>query len=147
MQHVQDKMKNVLYELNIVYRFINNKNNNTQNARLCYKSRICNKCGDYSGSRTSDVEKIYCKCVDAWGQKCLEKHKINMQKVFYNIEIGEEMDDLFTYLYPSTYSHPGNCFPDSRTCNACYRYWCGRCGGGMGSYADKCNDIKCGGSL
>jgi hypothetical protein len=37
--------------------------------------------------------------------------------------------------------HEGECSPDSDRCDRCFRYWCARCGiglGGMMSTCDRC---------
>ena len=46
---------------------------------------------------------------------------------------------LVSSLKPSpSRSHEGPCFPDERTCQNCWSYWCGKCGSGMASWIGGC---------
>jgi hypothetical protein len=61
-------------------------------------------------------------------------------------EMEEQKDTPFNQLHSllsSTYDHSGPCFPDSRTCYKCYRYWCGTCSGGICGMMGSCNYKKC----
>ena len=47
-------------------------------------------------------------------------------------------------LLSSPYWHPDiNCIPDYRRCLHCWRYWCSRCGSGLGGMMGKCNYEFC----
>lgn len=60
--------------------------------------------------------------------------------------VDKELEDIKPYtprfvstLVPSpSRSHDEPCFPDYRTCQNCWRYWCGKCGSGMASWIGGC---------
>ena len=50
---------------------------------------------------------------------------------------------LVSTLVPSpSRTHEGSCFPDYRTCQNCWSYWCGKCGSGMASWIGGCCSSK-----
>ena len=41
-------------------------------------------------------------------------------------------------LSSSRYDHRGQCTPDRDRCRRCFRYWCSRCGRGLGGMWERC---------
>ena len=123
--------------------------------RVC----ICDKCGDFTYSEKSMEEKIYCKCDNGYGtvydNKCKYIHREKLNKVLDQLiytMYSESDSDTESYDYnsynfcqlkPSTYSHSGECTPDARTCDYCWRYWCMSCRGGVGGMYGSCTYKRC----
>jgi hypothetical protein len=118
---------------------------------------ICNTCGNYSYTNKSDEEKIYCKCKNimienAWERRCKRVYNEKLLKVLDQLisSIDSDSEEYIDGHYlnaprltPSRYGHEGPCYPDSRTCNECWHYWCGTCNGGLGGMYGSCIYKKC----
>lgn len=119
---------------------------------LSMQVTICCKCGNYSRTKNSDDQKIYCKCIDTYGKRCKEIHRkklfIVLDELIANIDTESEDENMDIYdfnlnLFSSRYIHNGSCLPDKRKCSRCWRYWCSTCGGGVGGMMSRCYYKKC----
>lgn len=112
----------------------------------------CCICGNYIESSKSMEEKIYCKCTDIYNNKCKYIHREKFKKVLDqliftmyddNNLVSNNSSTFICRLEPSRYSHEGECYPESRTCYSCWRYWCSCCGGGLGGMYGNCVYKRC----
>lgn len=144
---------NVLYKIpnpNAKYEFFSTK----------YISlSLCSVCGNYRHAQKSMSKRIFCTCLDDLGNDvytviCQFNHRDKFSKVLdelifkmYENENDEEETSSYSYglssLEPSRYWHSNECSPCSRTCELCWRYWCGSCQGGLGSMMGGCTYKKC----
>ena len=144
---------NVLYKIpnpNAKYEFFSTK----------YISlSLCSVCGNYRHAQKSMSKRIFCTCLDDLGNDvytviCQFNHRDKFSKVLdelifkmYENENDEEEISSYSYglssLEPSRYWHSNECSPCSRTCELCWRYWCGSCQGGLGSMMGGCTYKKC----
>lgn len=144
---------NVLYKIpnpNTKYEFFSTK----------YISlSLCSVCGNYRHAQKSMSKRIFCTCLDDLGNDvytviCQFNHRDKFSKVLdelifkmYENENDEEETSSYNYglssLEPSRYWHSNECSPCSRTCELCWRYWCGSCQGGLGSMMGGCTYKKC----
>jgi hypothetical protein len=139
---------NVLYKIpipNAKYEFLSTK----------YISlSLCSVCGNYRHAQKSMSKRIFCTCLDDLGNDvytviCQFNHRDKFSKVLDELIFKMyENDEEETYHYglslePSRYWHSNECSPCSRTCELCWRYWCGSCQGGLGSMMGGCTYKKC----
>jgi len=118
---------------------------------------LCSVCGNYRHSQKSMSKRIFCTCLDDLGNDvytviCQFNHRDKFSKVLDELifkmhENDEEETSSYGYyglsLEPSRYWHSNECSPCSRTCELCWRYWCGSCQGGLGSMMGGCTYKKC----
>ena len=75
------------------------------------------------------------------------KWKLNiiLDELEQKLQILDPIKKDFTCspLAPCSYYHEGPCLPNKRTCYGCWRYWCGKCGSGLGGMYGKCSYKRC----
>ena len=85
----------------------------------------------------------------------MEDHKIKTSQLFREMVEVKKVPlapsihkhcEVFVCLPPASYGHPpgiNECVPSCRNCRYCWRYWCGRCGTGLGGMYGSCDYEFC----